>query len=215
MKSRFAILSSMLLSLTGSAALAQGWDDSMEEAARTHAGAVQQTLQYHGAAGNGQRAATQRSALEQAMENLGPAYLNVPEPNAPRKKWRMVQDQNGQPTIIEDTRGAAPTYQGAFGNFNSVTQDDPNKLSPLTPEMLRVPQQGARATGEGMWEQTATPGFFGGLKPPTGPIEINQEDLKINNSALGPSWAKGQLKQMHHYVDGQEHHGAEDPNGFF
>lgn len=215
MKSRLAILSSVLLSLAGSAALAQSWDDAMDEAARKHAESTQQIIQSHVDPRNPQRAAEQRSALEQALENLGPAYLTPPAPNAPTKKWRMVQDQNGQPMIIEDTRGAAPTYQGAFGNFNSNAQDDPNKLAPLTQEMLGLPQQGTRSTGEGMWEQTATPGFFGGLKPPTGPIEINQDDLKINNSALGPSWAKGQLKQKHHYVDGQEHHGAEDPNGFF
>jgi hypothetical protein len=161
----------------------------------------------------------QRTSLEKAISRLGPGYAQNPEDNPDiqrdqQKKWRMVPGPDGTPMVVEDTRGAAPMYQGGFGSLDA--QKDPNaptQLSPLTPEMLRLPnQQGA---GSQMFETVGGNGFFGGVKAPTGPIKIDQSEFDLSNPNAGPAWAKDKLKNKHQYVDGQEHHGAEDPHGFF
>jgi hypothetical protein len=210
MKSRrFALLCTAALSLTGSAAFAQGWDDpqadvaarQQAEAAAAHQAQIQQ------------RGTDQRSALQRATDLIN-NYDKIPDANAPQPKWRMVPDANGHPMLIEDTRGAAPNFNGGFGKVDQNAQNT-NGLAPLTPEMLRMHMQQSGGPGSNMFETIGGNGFFGGIKPIGNDVEINQSELQVQGKDTGPAWAKDRIDNMHHYVDGQEHHGAEDPHGFF
>jgi hypothetical protein len=202
---RIAILLSALLTLSGSTAFAQGWDDPQAEATaeRQQAEAAQTRMRAQVPA-----MMDPREAQAKALERLS-GRPTQPEPEA---KWRVVPDANGQPMVIQDTRGAAPAYEGGFGK---VGQEDPNHgLAPLNQEMLLQHMQASQA-GNKMWENVGDKGFFGGIKPPTKPIEIDQEQLSVPSTSTGPAWGKDKIDKMHHYVDGQEHHGSEDPHGFF
>jgi hypothetical protein len=209
MLKRLCLASAASFSLLATPALAQ-WDDaaSVQAPEPEHVSAVQQQIQSQGL---NYDKASYLQAVRDRMANYG--NLGEKKPTEPEKKFRLITDERGIPHVVEDTRGDAPAYQGGFGNMGQPDPKGKPQLTPLTADMLRLPKRTVDANGNPMWE--ADQNYFGGLKPPTKPIEIDQSALDVNGPEKGPAWAKDKIQNKRKFVEGQEHFGNEDPHGFF
>jgi hypothetical protein len=223
------------------AAFAQGWDDAaevrrvqeMQAATEQQPGYVSPQDAYNSAMKQAQikqdatieairrQTGQANSPLEMIQRRLGPeGTMGEGYTEDGSVKFRMVQGPDGNLHVEQDTRGEAPMYADGFGKFNPNQQQeqDPRQMTTLTPEMVRALQQRSGKMGppgNPMFDKASGSGFFGGMTAPKEAVSIDRSEFNTRHDDGQPAWAKDKLNKVHHYVDGQEHHGAEDPHGFF
>lgn len=220
------------------AAFAQGWDDanSVQRAAEppTNQQSVVSPEDTYNRAVDAlrqkneeriqlirQRTGQVNSPLEQILKNSQDnPLLNGGYVEDGSVKYRMEAGPDGNMHVVEDKRGEMPDYADGFGKFNPnrKAEPEPGQMTTLTPDMVRAMQQRSAKLGPSanpMFRGAESSGFFGGMTAPKEAVTIDPSELKTRQSDGQPAWAKDRLNKVHHYVDGQEHHGAEDPHGFF
>lgn len=139
---------------------------------------------------------------KQQFEGLQSAIIKRLAEQDPNSPWAQE--------YRESQRGPAPEYQSGFGN---IAKPKEQQLAPLNPSMLQLPQQ--RQPGSTMFHRSGSEGFFGGLKNLDGVTMPSHQELYGQQPAKPPAWAQDKLQNKHFYVEGTEHHGNEDPHGFF
>jgi len=195
-----AVAFTVTTSLSGSAAFAD-WDDTptqqAEPASQVQEQApVQVKPKYQEPTWQGRRAPTPDKKYR--IQMVKPTGANVPP-------GFLI------PVVVEDTRGPKPTYGGGFGNLpaaNASIVPPPSAFSVLPSTMPR-----AAASTDPMFQRVGDKGFFGGMRP-TG-YQVDASELKPQLPEGPPEWAKDRIKKPRIFVEGQEHFGNEDPQGFF
>jgi hypothetical protein len=220
------------------AAFAQGWDDaaSVQQAAESQANQPKQVSPqdaYTAAVEAARRKNEERiqlvrqrtgqinSPMEQLLrDGMDNPLVNGGYVDDGSVKYKMEQGPDGNMQVVQDKRGEMPDYANGFGQFNPAQkeQPEPGQMTTLTPELVRAMQERAGKVSPSknpMFDKADSTGFFGGMTPPKEAVTIDASELKTRHSDGQPAWAKDRLNKVHQYVDGQEHHGAEDPHGFF